>query len=61
MIKYCNDFDIYMKKKFQYSKIIILNIEDRMIENNFRYLFNNYNYIYKYLLLMKEYCKAKHD
>src|SRR5947207_1926435 len=44
LIKYCNNFAVYMKEEFQYLKTIISPIEDRMIERDIRYLFNDCNY-----------------
>ena len=60
LVKYCNNFDVYTMKEFQYPKTIISCIEDRMIEQGFRCLFNDCNYACKYPTSMEEHCKTKH-
>ena len=61
VVKYCNDFEVYTKKEFQYSKTTISRIEDRVIERGFRCLFNDCNYACLSPTSMKWHCKTKHE
>src|SRR5579864_9246348 len=61
LVKYCNNFDVYTKKEFQYPKTIISHIEDRMIEKGFRCLFNDCNYACKCATSMEWHCTTTHN
>lgn len=61
LVKYCNNFDVYTKREFQYPKTVISPIEDRVVERGVRCLFNNCNYACILRSSMEEHCKIKHD
>ena len=61
LIKYINNFDLCKANTFESLNMIISCIENLAIQQELRYLHDNYNYAYIESILIKKYYKAIHE